>query len=112
MSTIELAPCEYTVSPLGVLHLVSQNPEDYQTLCGVIVKNWFSAPTPPEGAAAVCFACRLELKQRQRNVQLGNYMAIEGVDRCECGSKHWLNDACTDCHAEWEPEARERSGLD
>ena len=27
----------------------------------------------------------------------GNYVAHEGCDRCECGSKYWENDTCIDC---------------
>lgn len=27
----------------------------------------------------------------------GNTIAREGVDRCWCGSKYWLDDRCIDC---------------
>jgi hypothetical protein len=43
----------------------------------------------------------------------GNLDAVEGCDRCACGSKYWENDECVDCgtsiaavrHAENEAEA-------
>lgn len=27
----------------------------------------------------------------------GNVDAVEGCDRCDCGSKYWENDECIDC---------------
>lgn len=113
MSIIELAPCEYSLSPAGVQHLVSQNPEDYMTLCGVIIqKTWTISDETLSGVAATCLPCRLELNSRRANVQLGNYMATEGCDRCKCDSQHWANDHCMDCGAEWTPEARGEAAAD
>lgn len=108
MTTIELAPCEYTRSPEGVLHLTSMNPEEYQTLCGVIYgKRWTIGDETLSGVAATCLPCRIELAQRKRNVAHNNVWADEGVDRCHCGAKYWENDHCVSCGAEWTPEARE-----
>jgi hypothetical protein len=112
MSIIELAPCDHTLDPVGVLHLVSQNPEDYQTLCGTIIrKNWTISDETLKGAAT-CLPCRRELASRRANVELGNYMAIEGVDLCgNCGSRNWANDYCASCGAEWTPDTREGDEL-
>ena len=111
MTTIELAPCDYTQSPEGILHLISQNPEEHATVCGVIVtgKNagkWRVGTDATSAFAATCLPCRIELAQRQAGVRLGNYMALEGVDSCQCGGKHWSGDRCINCGAEWSSEAR------
>lgn len=83
------------------------NPEEYQTLCGVIYgKRWAFGNDTLSDVAATCLPCRAELAQRQRNVSLNNVWADEGVDRCECGCKCWENDHCIDCGAEWGPETR------
>lgn len=29
--------------------------------------------------------------------RLGNTIAREGCDRCDCGCKYWENDRCIDC---------------
>ena len=29
--------------------------------------------------------------------KLGNTVALEGCDRCDCGSKYWEDDRCVDC---------------
>ncbi len=31
--------------------------------------------------------------------ELNNKIALEGVDRCDCGCKYWENDRCVDCTA-------------
>lgn len=109
-ATIELAPVEYTSTPSGVMHLVSANPEDYMTLCGVIIREtWTISDEVLKESPAICLPCHAELRQRKTNVSLGNYVSTEGVDRCPCGSKHWLQDHCADCGAEWTPETRDNS---
>lgn len=110
MTTIELAPVEYTRSPEGILHLVSY-PDDFVTLCGVVIRNvkgkqWTIGDETLSGVAATCLPCRAELSRRRVDAVRGNSWAQEGVDRCECGSKYWENDHCHSCGAEWTPEAR------
>jgi aldehyde:ferredoxin oxidoreductase len=34
---------------------------------------------------------------RKHAEMLGNKVRISGCDRCYCGCKYWVNDACTDC---------------
>jgi hypothetical protein len=115
-STLELAPVDYTLSPEGVVHLISQNPEDYQTLCGIITRNpgkgvtrrlWTMIDETLSGEEATCLPCRAEWRARKVNVRLQNLYAEEGVDRCQCGSKYWEHDHCVSCGAEWTPELRE-----
>lgn len=37
----------------------------------------------------------------------GNKIAREGVDRCACGSKYWMDDRCIDCDAPVTEAARD-----
>lgn len=41
---------------------------------------------------------------QQLTTALVNEQTEEGCDRCECGCKYWMNDACTDCGTKFDPE--------
>lgn len=30
---------------------------------------------------------------------MNNTIALDGLDRCDCGCKYWKNDRCVDCNA-------------
>ena len=38
-----------------------------------------------------------ELKAKFEAEGLGNTIAREGIDRCDCGCKYWEHDKCIDC---------------
>lgn len=104
MTTIELVPCEYTTDPRGVLHLTPLHPSLTGTLCGESIrKNWEIGDDTVSGSAATCLPCVRELALRKSKAlhPSHGYMALNGVDRCECGCKYWENDQCIDCGAEW-----------
>jgi hypothetical protein len=96
MTMIELAPCNHTLSPLGVQHLISQNPEEYQTLCGTIVgESWMYVGE----VNAVCFACHLELKRREEYVETGDYYSTTGEECPDCGETDRIAEGteCPNC---------------
>lgn len=101
-----LEPVDYTLSPSGVMHLKSQHPAVFDTLCGLSTtgRGWKMQDETMQGTCATCLPCRSARAQTARNINLGNYEANEGLDYCtNCGCKYWENDTCVDCGAAWTP---------
>lgn len=40
---------------------------------------------------------------------LGNLLAEEGCDRCDCGCKYWEHDRCVDCGEKWRPDMQDQA---
>lgn len=110
--TAEVLPVEYTLDPKGVLHLISQHPDVFATLCGESIRTgkgktpWTIGDETRSAVAATCLPCRATHTRGLRNVSLGNWNAEEGCDKCACGCKYWENDTCIDCGSAWTPETR------
>lgn len=113
MTTLTLVPVEYTKAPDGTLHLIRQDPDAYDTLCGLTIRTkpgrpgWTIGDETQSGCSATCLPCRRALRLAQRGADaLGNVNAREGLDVCGCGCKYWENDQCFDCGAQWHPSFR------
>lgn len=105
--TITLIPCEHTLSPAGVLHIIMPPPVQ-ETLCGMSTTGRGWALSERAKQSVVCLPCRASHVDHEKNVRLGNYAASEGVDECrECGYRNWENDHCLNCGNEWKPDCVE-----
>lgn len=113
MTTLTLIPVEYTQAPNGVLHIIRQDPDCFDTLCGMNIRTkagkpgWTIGDETQSGCSATCLPCRLNLRRAQEGAdEWGNFLAREGCDICDCGAKYWENDTCTSCGGAWDPSFR------
>lgn len=102
-------PVEYVYSPEGTMHLRTQHPDTYKTLCEKIIrgKGWRNGDETMRGTCATCLPCRAARGAQETNARLGNYAAENGVDCCPCGCKYWANDRCIDCNEPWSSDLRD-----
>jgi hypothetical protein len=111
-ATLEHIPVEVTKAPNGTLHMIRQDPDCFDTLCGLNIRTkagkpgWEIRPDDCDGLPT-CLPCRLNLRRAQEGAdEWGNFLAREGCDRCDCGAKYWENDTCTSCGGAWDPSFR------